>query len=282
MILIADSGSTKTDWILLDLESGNKTYFEGLGLNPYHSDSNTVSTETFRLFHLIDKSTVSTIYFYGSGCSTSANKQIISKGLNAIFPDATIEVYHDLDGAARSLCKTNEGIACILGTGSNAAYFDGEQIVKSAISLGFILGDEGSGNKMGKKLLRSIYLNTAPKEIILNFQKTFGLTLEDLLIELYQKPSPNRFLASFGQFIAENKTNPFISELIYSTFEEFIQLVVLPLSKNKNIPVYFTGSIAWFFKDELKYVVEKSGFILGEIHQKTIEGLANYHLALKK
>jgi len=282
MILIADSGSTKTDWILLDLESGRRTYSEGLGLNPYYSDSKSVAKEASRLFSSLDKRSVSHIYFYGAGCSTFANKQIISEGLSINFPKSRIEVFHDLEGASRALCKTTEGIACILGTGSNAAYFDGKQIFQSAVSLGYLLGDEGSGNQLGKKLLHSIFLKTAPEELIQHFHKTFGLTLENLLIELYQKPYPNRFLASFANYIAENKDNPFILALIYSTFEEFIRLVVTPLNENKKLPIHFTGSIAWFFKEELKLIVEKSGYILGVISRKPIEDLAEYHLALKK
>lgn len=278
MILIADSGSTKTDWILLDMESGLRTYFEGLGLNPYYSSSSAVTIEVKSLFESVDLSVISAIYFYGAGCSSKSTKQIISEGLSAFFIHSKIEVYHDLEGAARSLCKNTEGIACILGTGSNAANFDGKQIVQSAVSLGYILGDEGSGNHMGKKLLHAIFLKTAPEEIILDFQKTFNLSLEKLLAEIYQKPNPNRFLASFTKYISQNKSNPFISELINKTFDEFIQLVVLPLNTDKKLPIHFTGSIAWFFKDELEVVVKKWGFTLGKVSQKPIEDLGDYHM----
>ena len=248
MILIADSGSTKTDWILLDLNSGYRKSFEGIGLNPYYTSSSEITQEVRKVFEPINSSLVMRIYFYGAGCSSKSTKQIISEGLGAFFIHSKIEVYHDLEGAARSLCKNTEGIACILGTGSNAAHFDGKQIVQSAVSLGYLLGDEGSGNAMGKKLIHSIYLKTAPKELIQNFQKTFNLSLEELLDQIYQKPSPNRFLASFAKYINQNKSNPFILELIYKTFDEFIQLVVLPLNSNKNLPIHFTGSVAWFFK----------------------------------
>lgn len=278
MILIADSGSTKTDWILLDLNSGQRTLFEGIGLNPYYSSSSEVTLEVKRLFESLDSSAISHISFYGAGCSSLSTKKIISEGLSVFFGNAKIEVFHDLEGAARALCKNTEGIACILGTGSNAAHFDGKQIVQSAVSLGYLLGDEGSGNYMGKKLIHAIYLKTAPKELILDFQETFNLSLEELLEEIYKKPSPNRFLASFAKFINKNKSNPFILELIHKTFDEFIQLVVLPLNPNKSLPIHFTGSIAWFFKDELKYVINKSGFILGKISQKPIEDLAEYHM----
>ncbi|MDA3906655.1 MAG: ATPase [Bacteroidales bacterium] len=281
MILIADSGSTKTDWVLIEKESGQRTYFEGLGLNPYYSDSKSISKEVFIMFESLDISSVSNIYFYGSGCSTNANKLIILNGLSALFTNSKIEVYHDLEGACRALCKTTKGIACILGTGSNAAYYNGREIQKSAISLGYILGDEGSGYKLGKKLIHAVYLKTAPENIIQDFQKTFNLTVEDLLIELYQKPNPNRFLASFTKYIAQNISNPFILDLVYKTFEEFLELVVAPLNPNKNLAVHFTGSIAWFFKKELEYIVNKLGFILGKISQKPIEDLADYHISTK-
>ncbi|MCD6178990.1 MAG: ATPase [Bacteroidales bacterium] len=278
MILIADSGSTKTDWILIDLKSGRRTYFEGIGLNPYHSNSNSINKEVLQLFKSIDTLKVSHIYFYGAGCSTKSTKQVIIDGLMNLFSNSKIEVYHDLEGAARSLCKNTEGIACILGTGSNATHFDGKKIIDSAVSLGYLLGDEGSGNAMGKKLIHSIYLKTAPDLIIQDFEKTFNLTLEKLLIEIYQKPYPNRFLASFTKYINQNKNNPFILELIHKTFEEFTQLVILPLNPDKKLTVHFTGSIAWFFKDELEFIINKSGFILGRITQKPIDDLAEYHL----
>jgi len=281
MILIADSGSTKTDWILIDEILNHRTYFEGLGLNPYYSDSEIVSKEVIRLFKSLDISSVSHIHFYGAGCSTQANKQIISKGLQSLFSQTKIEVFHDLEGAAHALCKTSEGVACILGTGSNAAYFDGKSILQSAVSLGYLLGDEGSGNQLGKKLIHAIFLKTAPDELIRDFQKTFDLSLENLLIELYQKPSPNRFLASFTKYIRQNKKNPFILDLIHKTFKEFLDLVVEPLNPHKILPVHFTGSIAWFFKDELEDAVKKSGFILGRITQKPIEDLADYHFSLQ-
>lgn len=281
MILIADSGSTKTDWILLDKEFGHRIYYEGCGLNPYYTDTNSITKEAIRLFDSLDKFSVSNIYFYGAGCSTESNKQIIAKGLSALFTNSKIEVFHDLEGSARGLCKNTEGIVCILGTGSNAAYFDGKEIVRSAVSLGYLLGDEGSGNHLGKKLIQAIYLKTAPEDVILDFLKTFNLSVEDLLKEVYHKPNPSKFLASFAQYINQNKSNPFFLNLIHQAFEEFILLVVFPLNPNKKLPIHVTGSIAWFFKDELASVIKKLGFILGKISQKPIEDLVDFHL-LKK
>jgi len=278
MILIADSGSTKTDWILLDKELGLQTPFEGSGLNPYYSDSSVVSNEVKEVFKSIDASKIAHLYFYGAGCSSPSTKSIISDGLGAFFDQAMIEVNHDLEGAARSLCKNTEGIACILGTGSNAAHFDGNKIVKSAVSLGYLLGDEGSGNYMGKKLIHAIYLKTAPQEIIQDFENTFNLSLEELLIEIYQKPYPNRFLASFTKYINQNKYNPFIADIIQSSFDDFIELVVKPLNLDQKLLVHFTGSIAWFFKDELEAVIRKKGFTLGKVSQKPIEDLSDYHM----
>ena len=187
-----------------------------------------------------------------------------------------------MDGAARALCKTSEGIACILGTGSNACFYDGNSIAKNAVSLGFLIGDEGSGNSLGKKLIRSIYLNNAPNDLIQNFLKTFNLSLEDLLTELYKKPFPNRYLASFAKYMASNRKHPFVLELIHSSFDEFLQFVVEPLNPDKKIPIHFTGSIAWYFKSELEYVVNKQGYKLGIINQKIIEDLTEYHFYLAK
>lgn len=281
MILIADSGSTKTDWILLDLESGQRTNFVGQGLNPYYSDDSTISNEINRLFENAETGIISNIYFYGAGCSTDANKQLISKGLKSFFTDSSVDVFQDMEGAAHTLCKTSEGIACILGTGSNAVKYNGKEIVQSAVSLGYLLGDEGSGNHLGKKLIHAIFLKTAPRELIQDFENTFNLSVEELLKAVYQKPFPSRFLASFAEYIWRHKDIPFIKKLIYNSFEEFLILIVLPLNQDKKLPVHFTGSIAWFFKDELAYIIDKLGFTLGNISQKPIEDLADYHFIAK-
>jgi len=279
MILIADSGSTKTDWVLLNLKSGEKKTYSGIGLNPYYSDSNSVLKEVSTLFKNLDTSRVSHLYFYGAGCSSIKTKKIITEGLQPFFSSSNIEVSHDLDGAARALCKTTNGIACILGTGSNAAVYDGQKITKTAVSLGYLLGDEGSGNALGKKLIHSIFLQQAPQEIISLFNNEFSLSLDDLLSEIYHKPSPNRYLASFSTFINRNKHHSFLLDLIYKTFEEFLEIVIKPLQVNQNLPLHFTGSIAWFFQSELKHIVEKAGYTTGIISQKPIDELVIYHQA---
>lgn len=282
MILIADSGSSKTDWILIDLETNDRISYHGIGLNPYYSDSNTISQEVKQLFNSIDSNLVSHVFFYGSGCSTSSNKSIIKKGIEAVFKNSVIEINHDLEGAARSLCGINEGIACILGTGSNAAYYNGKYTANEAVSLGYILGDEGSGYYLGKKIIHAIFLKTAPEDLIKDFTEKYELSKEKLLFELYKKPNPNRYLASFAKYIGEKRNHSFIQELIRFTFTEFLDLVVLPLNPEKKHKVNFTGSIAWFFKSELSEVVKKSGYTIGHINQKPIEDLANFHINLIK
>ncbi|MBN1650984.1 MAG: ATPase [Bacteroidales bacterium] len=279
MILIADSGSTKTDWVIIETKSVQKHFFQGLGLNPYYSTKKSIADEVIKLFQSIDYNSVTHIFFYGSGCSTDANKQIIKEGLKTLFSKSAIEVYHDMEGAARALCKNTKGIACILGTGSNAALYDGNTISNSAVSLGYLLGDEGSGNQMGKQLIRAIFLKTAPKNSIREFNKTYHLSVEDLLNEIYHKPNPNRFLASFAKYINQQKDDPFILDLIYKTFSEFIHLVVTPLNPKKDLPIHFTGSISWFFRQELEAVLIEKGFIPGIISQKPIDNLIDYHLA---
>jgi N-acetylglucosamine kinase-like BadF-type ATPase len=277
MILIAESGSSKTDWVYIDSETSRKTYFEGIGLNPYNTTQEAVYQEANRLFHSIDFQHISHIYFYGSGCSTTKNKTMIRNGLQALFKDVPISVFHDMEGAARALCKTENGIACILGTGSNACHYNGSEIVKNAVSLGYLLGDEGSGFQLGKKMVHAVYLKIAPKELIHHFQEKYQLSLEDLLAEMYKKPSPNKYIASFSVFIGENRKHPFVANLIQETFLDFLRLVVLPLNPAKDLAVHFTGSIAWFFKQELEETMVKNGFQLGLIKQKPIEELADYH-----
>lgn len=277
MILIADSGSTKTDWVLLDLESSKKIRLQGIGLNPYYTSREAISAEVIRLFQNSASEQISHIYFYGSGCSSDPAKKKIQQGLKTYFQDSEIQVNHDLEAAARSLCGSRAGIACILGTGSNAAYYDGENIIKSAVSLGYLLGDEGSGYALGKKLVHDVFLGIAPPPIRLDFQKEFNLSLSDLLSRVYQQENPNRFLASFAKYIAAHREETYFRDLIQNSFSEFLNLVVLPLNPDKNQAVNFTGSIAWFFKDELQKACEMNQFILGKISQKPIDDLVDYH-----
>ncbi len=278
MILIADSGSTKTDWVLLNLKTKEQIRFQSLGLNPYYSSQEAISSEVIHLFKDTAIRQVSKIYFYGSGCSAPSAKIKIHDGLKTHFQYSDIQVYHDLEAAARSLCGNKAGIACILGTGSNAAYYDGENIDKSAISLGYLLGDEGSGYSLGKKLIHDIFLNLAPAHVCADFQKEFKLSLSDLLNQIYHKKNPNRYLASFTKYIANHRKESFFRDLIQDSFSEFLNLVVLPLNPEKKYALNFTGSIAWYFKEELQEICKKNEFVLGRISQKPIDDLIDYHL----
>ncbi|MBN2237177.1 MAG: ATPase [Bacteroidales bacterium] len=278
MLIIADSGSTKTDWLIFQNSNDSPIELNSVGLNPYLVDDQFVSIQVSDSFVSIDKTQAAHIFFYGAGCSTEANKKIISDGIQAVFPNAHIEVFHDMEAAARALCGTNEGISCILGTGSNACYYNGKKITKTAISLGYLVGDEGSGMHLGKRLIHAIYLGYAPNDLTEHFNAEFNLDLEMLLNNLYKQARPNRYLASFANFIHSQKEHPFIKTLIHESFAEFIKMVISPLNPNKNLPVHFTGSIAWFFQEELIQELINQGFSVGKISQKPINDLLNYHI----
>lgn len=279
MILIADSGSTKTDWILYNLKTEQTQSFHSQGLNPYFVESYEITKVAEACFRSIDIHEISQVFFYGAGCSSAQSKIIVKNGLASVFRKATIDVEHDLMAAARALLGDRSGVACILGTGSNACFYDGTKIVKEAVSFGFMLGDEGSGNHLGKKLLKAIFNGKAPDDIKDEFKKEYpSLDLSLLLEQLYKNPSPNKFLASFSPFINSHRKNPFIQEMIKLSFHEFLVEFVVDFSTDEPLLIGFQGSVAWAYHDLLKQVIEERKMKLGPIIKQPIEKLLEYHL----
>lgn len=278
MLLIAESGSTKTDWCLAkDYE--NLERFSTNGLNPYFYDQEGVRNILKKELpsHLPFES-LEQIYFYGAGCSSEIRKARVKGGLKSVFSRANIEVEHDLLGSARALCGNEKGIATILGTGSNACLFDGQKITDQSGGIGFILGDEGSGADLGKRFLRSYFYGELPDEILKAFEQEFSPDKDEIVDHVYQKPNPNRYLASYAKFIQDYSDHAFMQALIENAFSDFINRHILKFEKGQKLPMHSVGSIAYYFEPFLKPLVESNGIEMGRIIVKPIDNLIEFHL----
>lgn len=277
-ILIADSGSTKADWLLAKTDGTVLTEWNSQGINPFFQDKETISA-------LLDKEVFprvsgapEAIYFYGAGCADEASGRPVAESLKERFPVARVEVASDLLAAARSLCQRQAGIACILGTGSNNCLYDGFQIVGNIGSLGFWMGDEGSGGHLGRQLVVAYLHKELPGDLEEHFAAAYpGVNRMEILNRAYKQPFPNRYFAGYTRFAGAHRNHPFIQDLLRTSFGVFLDKYVLKHAGAKTYPVSFTGSVAWHFRDELKAVLEEKGLIFGEIVQRPIGGLAVYH-----
>lgn len=279
MILIADGGSTKVDWVALDSNKNEVFRTQTLGLNP-----SVVSAE--ELFFRINNSDelkkhqnlIKEVYFYGAGCGTQIPKNILKNILTDFFLTTTnIQIEEDILGAVYASTRGKKAIVCILGTGSNSCYFDGNSIEYIAPSLGYLLMDEASGNYFGKKLLRDFFYKKMPEKIALIFKESFDLNPTIIKQQLYDNENPNRYLASFAKFMFDYKENSYIKKLIKKGFEFFFKFHVLAYHKSKKIPLYFVGSIAFYFKDILKEVASSHKIKITNIICKPIDNLVEYH-----
>ncbi|MEY4876025.1 MAG: hypothetical protein RL708_1174 [Bacteroidota bacterium] len=275
MKLIADSGSTKTDWCLID---GNKfSYFKTQGLNPYFLNQIQIA-EILKNELQIQLPVIEfdEIHFFGSGCTPGEKCELIKSSLLDVFKSNKIEVTNDLLGAAKGLAKQNEGIILILGTGSNSGFYNGEKIIEQVSSLGYLLGDEGSGSRIGKKLLADFFRNKMPIELSKEFALSFQLsTSSELLKVIFHQNHQGKYLASFAKFALENKDNEYIKMLIQKEFNLLFEEVILAYNKTAH-NIYATGSIAFYFENELKKAAEKFDYKIALVKQSPIEGLAEY------
>jgi glucosamine kinase len=286
MLLIADSGSTKTDWRLVDSQK-NIYQFGTIGFNPYFQDSDSIASELrVSLRPNIDRlglEGVDTdhlhIYFYGAGCSTPDKCRQVETALKEIFPFAQIEVQHDLLAASRALCGNHKGIVAILGTGSNSCYYDGYMVAENVPSLGFILGDEGSGAHIGKQFITDYLNKEMPWSLADDLYETYKLKRETILDVIYRKPMPNRFLASFSRFIHQHKEEPYVVRLISSSFNQFFNKHICKYPLHKDVKMHCVGSVAYYYSDILKAVADEKGVKIDKIIEAPISGLMLYHLS---
>ncbi|HKJ31665.1 MAG TPA: hypothetical protein VKA34_07550 [Balneolales bacterium] len=276
--LIADSGSTKTDWIFID-EDGHKIPFHTEGLNPYYHTRESVRQIVESKLNSISAMThVSNVYFYGSGCTDQNKNKVISQALCDLFGEnVKTEINSDLVGAARACCGENEGIACILGTGSNSCVYDGEKIIDHIPPLGFILGDEGSGAHIGKRIIQSYYYREMPQDLKRELEKRYNMSRPVILENIYNKPHANRFVSEFSRFGSEFKEHPFIINLIKISFTEFIDRQIINYNQCHDLEISFVGSIAFFYKHLLEEILTSKALKLGKVIQSPMEELINYH-----
>lgn len=277
--LIADSGSTKTDWALINNENEEITRIKTIGFNPYFQDSdyiNSVLSEAFSAL-AIDFKDVNDIFYYGAGCSTKENKEIVKIALGRLFTQSTIMVHHDLIAAARATLGKSDGIACILGTGSNSCVWENEKEVQNIESHGYIFGDEGSGSHLGIRLIQ-LYLSGDLDEKIKNqFDKEFNISKKEILHRTYRDKNPNVFLASFAKFYQQFVDEPILRSIILNEFEEFFQKRIIPYHNYQNYQVGFIGSISFFYQDLLLEVANKYSITVSKITRCPIDELIIYH-----
>ncbi len=281
MILIADSGSTKTDWRLID-EKKQIHQFSSQGINPYFQTIEQISeilkTELLPQLNFQTLNLELEIFFYGAGCRVDDKKAIVSAALSAHFPVARIGVHTDLLGAARSLCGSQPGIAAILGTGANTCFYDGEKIVENRTSAGFILGDEGSGAHIGKTFVQAYLNDELPAALAERFYERFKMSKDDIIDSVYRKPMPNRFLASFSKFIYQNLKEQYIIDLVAGCFEQFFDKHICKYQQHKDVKLSCTGSVAFYYSNILRAVAGKKNVNIDTILETPIAGLTLFHL----
>ena len=275
MMLIADSGSTKTDWAILAPEA--VTTVSTQGLNPYQwSTEGMVRVLTDELLPQLHGGEVVGVHFYGSGV-TPAMRAKVEEVLRQVFPAlSTLETESDLLGAARALCGRSEGIACILGTGSNSCLYDGRQIVQNTPTLGFILGDEGGGASMGRLFFNAFLRGRLSSRISDDFKAEIGLSMSDIIDRVYRQPQPNRFLASLSKFIHSHLSDEAVHQLVTNNFRSFFTQHLSPYQR-PDLPVSFVGSIAYYYESQLREAASGSGFTVGTIIKSPIDALVAYH-----
>ncbi len=279
MILIVDSGATKSDWIALD-KKGNQLFItQTLGLSPEVLTRTVIEDRLANNFELSkNKEDVTHLHFYGAGCGTDRMKKFLAEIFKEFFPNAKADVREDTFAAIFSTTKVgHQGIVCILGTGSNCSYYDGERLHQKVTSLGYIPMDDGSGNFFGRKLIRDYYFNKMPKDLAKKFAKGYDLEADVIKENLYKQPNPNTYLATFARFLVENKDHPYAKGVIDKGFQQFINNYIMQFDLATKVPINFVGSIAHYLRKELTAVLERNDLIVGVIRQRPIEGLMEFH-----
>jgi N-acetylglucosamine kinase-like BadF-type ATPase len=275
--LIADSGATKCEWCLLVDGKKKKTILTD-GLSPYFLSAAEITLLLQKnLLPKIKNFPPKNIFFYGTGLANPANAKVINKVLRSLFNKATIEINHDLIAAARGLCGNKKGIACILGTGANAGFYNGKKIAKNSPGLGYILGDEGSGAYLGKKVIQYYLYNTFDEDLMSSFNKRFNTNKDQILNHVYKEPLANRYLANFAIFLSENRGHYMIENIIEDGLNDFFFTHLYKFKESWSLPINFVGSVAYGFKDVLKELCHTYELELGSVLKAPMEGLITYH-----
>ncbi len=275
MLLLGDSGSTKTDWRLIQ---GNTILqqLESPGLNPNFHSSESISN-AMKVMKLPEDCQLDEIILYAAGCSSLEKRDFLNQAILKVFPKANVQVEHDLLGAARAACGKRPGLAGILGTGSNCCYYDGKTILRSFRSGGYSIGDEGGGVDIGRRVLKAWIEGNLPEELIKAFDQRYKISYDEILQALYKEDFPNRFMAKFSQFGFHHKAHPFIQAIILKSFDAYFKVQVLRHPEAKKLDLNLIGSVAFYYEDILRNVAEKHGVRIGTILEKPIAGMALYH-----
>jgi glucosamine kinase len=276
MVLVVDSGSTKTEWKIIEENTSHESLFSS-GINPYFLSVEEILQLLNKELFSISSFTFKKVYYYGTGCNSDAKNDTIRQALKCFFSADNIFIGSDLLGAARSLCQKEPGIACIMGTGSNSCFYDGSAIVSNVSPLGYILGDEGGSAVIGRKLVSGVLKKQVPQLVIDRFFDTYKLTPAEILENVYTKPFPNRFLGQFSKFISANIEIPELQNIIELCFDDFIKRNVLQYPEANVFPVHFTGSIAYNFKPFLEDLLIRNSLKKGLITLSPMENLVKYH-----
>jgi glucosamine kinase len=274
--LIADSGATKAEWCLL--ANGKKKTIITQGISPYFLNTEQIAGLLLKeLKPKLKDVQVDEVFYYGTGCANPDNTKSVKKAVSKIFNEAKVEVTHDLMAAARALCGREKGVACILGTGSNSCYYDGKKMVKNSPGLGYVLGDEGSGAYLGRKVIQYYLYGTFDEELRGRFDLTYTTNTAEILENVYKKPLPNRYLASFAKFLAENRGHYMIENIIEDGINDFFFNHLCKYRETWTLPIHFAGSVAFGFKDVLQQLCNSYEFELGNVMKNPMEGLVKYH-----
>lgn len=275
-ILLADSGATKAEWCLL--KARKKKILFTQGISPYFMDESGIRQMLQNeLIPHLGKNDLDAVYYYGTGCSNPAHVKMLTKALQSVIPSDEVKVDSDLMGAARALCGRNPGVASILGTGSNSCYYNGKRIVKNSPGLGFILGDEGSGAYIGRKVLQHVLYNTFEDVLMEKFQARYHTNRLEIFDRVYRQPLPNRYLATFALFVSENRGHYMIENIIEDSFNDFFFTHLYKYKESWKNPLHFVGGVAYAFKDVLISLCETYGLQAGRIMKHPMEGLIEFH-----
>ena len=277
MILIADSGSTKCSWAVCDQNGAIIKEIRTIGFNPYFIDKENILKELEQSNLIEHSNNIKDVFFYGAGCSSKKKNNIIAESLQSFFKNSKIVIKHDIDAACYAMYKGNPNITCILGTGSNSCFYDGKNIIENAPSLGFLLGDEASGNYFGKKILSLYFNNIMPEDLKVKFESGFESKLPIIKENIYNNNRSNVYLSKYFPFITENKNHPFIQKLIYQALNSFFSLHVCCYDNYKDLEINFIGSVAYFLSDEINIIAKKNNCKIGDIVKNPITNLIDFH-----
>ena len=282
MVLIVDSGSTKTDWISIDKKGETVFSTQTLGLNPQVLSSAILKERIINNFDLYqNRKNVTNLFFYGAGLGIDSTQRRIRKVFNEIFTNSEFVIKEDTFAAVYAAAKKGEkSIVCILGTGSNCTYFDGKEIEQRVTSLGYVLMDEASGNFYGKQLLRSYYFKTMSEQLSKEFEKEYDLSPDTVKENIYRRENPNTYLATFSRFLIKHKKNEVFQDIIQKGLDRFINHQILQFKNAREVPIHFIGSISFFLKEEIEKKLKLKGLTMGRIVQRPIDELVKYHKGL--